>query len=240
MSAIKRKAISSSLMLLFTAGIGLPAKTTLASLVCKQPGFAEPVGLAATGVAPNEVAPGDFDGDGNPDLAVANKTSSTVGLLFGDGAGAFTALPGLGVESPIVVTAGNFDDASNPGPNNTPDVAVIAADKTLNLFFSQGDRTFSQSTVRDLNTMAGGNPILYAMAQGDFNGDGHPDLAVPVTPNTLLPPAQQRQGVMILSGDGLGTFTPSHHPTDFAPYINRLVKNSRLLAWRGLNAAAIG
>ena len=219
---IKRKAISSSLMLLFTAGIGLPAKTTLASLVCKQPGFAEPVGLAATGTVPIAVAPGDFDLDGKPDLAVANQTSNTVGLLFGDGAGEFAALdPGLGVSNPVAVTVGNFDDsteddASNPDPNNAPDVAVMSGDSTLSLFFSHGNRAFSSRIIGNLDNMAGGN-IAGGMAQGDFNGDGHLDLAVTVAPNTLLPSDRQLQGVMILSGNGLKVFTPSFYRTDFVP-----------------------
>ncbi len=45
----------------------------------------------ATGAAPLVVAIGDVSGDGNPDLAVANSSASTVSVLLGTGTGGFGA-----------------------------------------------------------------------------------------------------------------------------------------------------
>ena len=45
----------------------------------------------ATGAAPNSVAIGDVNGDGRPDLVVANSDSNTVSVLLGNGDGTFQA-----------------------------------------------------------------------------------------------------------------------------------------------------
>src|SRR5437870_13789658 len=43
----------------------------------------------ATGPQPQSVAIGDFNGDGNPDLAIADLGSNNVSLLLGRGDGSF-------------------------------------------------------------------------------------------------------------------------------------------------------
>ena len=53
------------------------------------------------GPSPRAVVAADFDGDGDQDLAVANRDSNTVTLLLGNGAGSFTS-------------SGNFGDGSGP------------------------------------------------------------------------------------------------------------------------------
>jgi hypothetical protein len=50
--------------------------------------FIAPVSYAV-GSGPNSVAVGDFNGDGIPDLAVANFSSNTVSVLRGNGDGSF-------------------------------------------------------------------------------------------------------------------------------------------------------
>ena len=42
-------------------------------------------------IVPDSVAVGDFNGDGNQDLAVSNNDSNNVAILLGDGAGNFSA-----------------------------------------------------------------------------------------------------------------------------------------------------
>src|SRR6266851_22740 len=43
----------------------------------------------AVGYSPHSVAVGDFNGDGKPDLAVANDGSNNVSVLLGNGDGTF-------------------------------------------------------------------------------------------------------------------------------------------------------
>jgi FG-GAP repeat protein len=49
--------------------------------------FSSPMNFAA-GDGPNSVAVGDFNRDGNEDLAIANANSNTVSILLGNGDGA--------------------------------------------------------------------------------------------------------------------------------------------------------
>jgi len=44
----------------------------------------------AVGDGPNSVAVGDFNGDGDPDLAVANEFAGSVSVLLGSTGGTFT------------------------------------------------------------------------------------------------------------------------------------------------------
>src|SRR5262249_3507168 len=53
-------------------------------------GFADALPYA-TGTNPESVAIGDLNGDGRPDLAVANTDSNTVSVLLGNGDGTFQA-----------------------------------------------------------------------------------------------------------------------------------------------------
>jgi hypothetical protein len=61
------------------------------------------------------VAVGDFNGDGMPDLAVANNHSSTVSILLGAGAGQFAAAPDVAVgKGPHSVAVGDFNGDGKP------------------------------------------------------------------------------------------------------------------------------
>src|SRR5262249_27893429 len=56
-----------------------------------------PVAPVATGLHPDSVAVGDFNGDGKPALAVANFNSNIVSIRLGNGDGTFTAEPDVPV-----------------------------------------------------------------------------------------------------------------------------------------------
>ena len=59
---------------------------------------------------PWSVAVGDFNGDGLPDLAVANFFSNDVSVLLGNGDGSFQAPRNFGAGSaPISVAVGDFN-----------------------------------------------------------------------------------------------------------------------------------
>ena len=157
------------------------------------------------GYGPVSVVAGEFNGDGEPDLAVANWFSDNLAVLPGSAAGAFGAartFPTGEGTFPFSVAAGNF----NGGPNGDqyPDLAVasIFTGKVWVLLGS-ADGTFGDPTGYD----AGFTP--FSVAVGEFNGDDDPDLAV----------ADQASGsVSVLLGDAGGAFgAPATYATDAGP-----------------------
>jgi hypothetical protein len=62
-----------------------------------------------TGSSPQSVAVGDFNGDGKPDLAVANYTANTVSILLGNGDGSFRAGVDHPVRLPLQLAVGDFN-----------------------------------------------------------------------------------------------------------------------------------
>ena len=89
--------------------LGLSLALGPASQAQAQVSF-DPAVNFATGVAPNAVAVGDFDRDGDLDLAVANFGSNNVSVLLGDGNGTFGAKTDFATgTAPSSVAIGDFD-----------------------------------------------------------------------------------------------------------------------------------
>ncbi len=68
------------------------------------------------GRQPGQIAVADFNGDGRPDLAVANSSTSNVSILLGNGNGTFPENP-TNYETgsaPWVVAAGDFNADGRP------------------------------------------------------------------------------------------------------------------------------
>jgi hypothetical protein len=74
-----------------------------------------PLSIAAAvnygaGATSKSVAVGDLNGDGKPDLAVANYNSNTVSVLLGNGNGTFAAAVNYGTGSfPLSVAIGDLN-----------------------------------------------------------------------------------------------------------------------------------
>src|ERR1035441_900668 len=67
------------------------------------------------GSGPISMAMGDFNGDGKPDLAVANRDSNDVSVLLGNGDGTFQAAVNYGAGSgPISMAMGDFNGDGKP------------------------------------------------------------------------------------------------------------------------------
>jgi hypothetical protein len=144
------------------------------------------------GTDPTSVAVGDFNGDGIPDLAVANQGSGTVSILLGNGNGTFTQAPASPItvgKDPISVAVGDFNG------DGIPDLAVTNfGGSSVSVLLGNGDGTFTQAPGSPITV--GKDPI--SVAVGDFNGDGIPDLAVTNFGGS---------SVSVLLGNGDGTFT---------------------------------
>jgi trimeric autotransporter adhesin len=144
---------------------------------------------------------GDFNGDGFPDLAVANYSGFTVTILLGHGDGTFTQA----ANSPIAVT---FDPqsivVSDFNGDGKADLAMENSfyDGVVTILLGNGDGTFTQAANSPI-TVGGSFETAGAVAVGDFNGDGIPDLVATNSNNVASDP-----GVMtVLLGKGDGTFT---------------------------------
>ena len=148
----------------------------------------------AAGANPYSVAVGDFNGDGKPDLAVANYSSNNVTVLLGNGSGGFTAASGspfaVGL-LPVSVAVGDFNG------DGKPDLAVANdADGNVTVLLGNGSGGFTAASGSPF--AAGANP--FSVAVGDFNGDGKPDLAFA---------NYSSNNVTVLLGNGSGGFTPA-------------------------------
>lgn len=148
----------------------------------------------AAGHLPNDIAVADMNGDGNPDMVIADHQSPYISILLGDGTGRFRAAPGSPVDAhsnphPHGVAVADFDGDGKPdvatdswGENK---IEVLPGDgrgglHTPGRFFLVGRRPYER------------------LRSADFNGDGHPDI---VTTNL------DDGTVTTLLGDGKGGFT---------------------------------
>jgi hypothetical protein len=142
------------------------------------------------GEAPVSVAVADFNGDGIPDLAVADfgvyyAQSGRMSILLGKGDGTF--LPAENYAAglfPAGLAVGDFNR------DGIPDLVVAAYDRVA-VLLGNGDGTFQPA----LSNFTGLNPV--SVKGGDFNGDGILDLAL----TNLL-----SDDVSVLLGNGDGTF----------------------------------
>jgi hypothetical protein len=144
----------------------------------------------------SSVAVGDFDRDGDPDLAVANFNLGRVLVLLGGAGGSFSGATRAGNYSgsdPMSVAVGDFNG------DGDPDLAVgdMSPGEVLVLLGTTGG-SFSGPTTLTVDSG------VSSVAVGDFDRDGDPDLAV----------ANFNLGrVLVLLGGAGGSFSG---PTNFA------------------------
>lgn len=174
---------------LVTANVGDGTVSVLLNKGAGANGTFAPAVPYAVGHDPFQVAIGDLNGDGIPDLAVTNNGDNTVSILYGVHGGTFTTGPTLATGAqPYGIAIGDF---SNNGVN---DIAVTCySTSQLYVFPNSGNGTFGSPNIYATDT----NPA--GLVVGDFNRDGKLDI---VTGNTIA------NDISFFAGNGDGSFQP--------------------------------
>jgi hypothetical protein len=167
-----------------------------------NPLFLAPVYYASGGGAPGPVVIADVNGDGKPDLVVADDcgpnaclTDGEVGVLLGNGDGTFKPVVTYGsggnafYGSRVAVADINGDGKADIVVSNSCTVSNCT-EGTIGVLFGNGDGTFQPVVISYFDGGVG------SFAIADVNRDGKPDLLVTIPSG----------GFAVLLGNGDGTF----------------------------------
>src|SRR5437588_7837407 len=169
-------------------------------------GFSQAIGSPfAAGQNCADIATGDFNGDGNLDVAIANHAVKLVTVLLGNGKGQFSFAPGA-----------PFSVESNPHPHGIavadfngdkkPDIAIDSwSENKVLVIFGKGDGAFQTPGVKfDVGKMP-----YQRLRSADVNEDGNADI---ITSNF------EASSVSVLLADGRGNFTRKDFPVPPDPF----------------------
>ena len=153
----------------------------------------------AVGIYPQSLAIGDFNRDGIQDLAVAanNDSFSTRAPLQCSWGTAWAALQPRQAARLPPVSAPNSVVAGDFNADGIQDLAVSNyIDGSVTVLLGNGSGGFTSRSGSPFTNIANPSSIL----EGDFNGDGVPDLAIG---------SYFSETVTVLLGNGAGGFTPA-------------------------------
>jgi hypothetical protein len=145
-----------------------------------------PIPISGSGTA--SLAVGDFNGNGEQDLAVVD---SELSVLLGKGSGGFTSAPGSPLPlsgSPTSSVAGDFDGDGHS------DLAIANGSGYVTVYLSSPTGSFHASSTLTTDSQP------QSIAAADLTGNGRLDL---VTANA------GSDDVTVLLGDGSGGFAPA-------------------------------
>ena len=167
------------------------------------------------GIFPQALAIGDVNGDGNPDLLLANECSmdgnceaGSIGVLLGKGDGTFqpaTVYPSGGYDPRAIL----ISDVNGDGKldaivaNHCSTCSGGDVNGVVGVLLGNGDGTFQQPL-----QASSGAVMALALAAGDLNRDGKMDLVV-AHQCAKVPDCGDGPVIGILFGNGDGSFQPA-------------------------------
>jgi len=170
--------------------IAFPAFINAAAAVTVNIGVGDgtllnPVYYTVGGASATAIVAGDFNGDGNTDLAVATFTNgisssgiANVNILLGNGDGTFRQPSNFAAGTNLINT---MVVADLNGDGRADLVLAYSGGHGVNVLYGFGDGTFGQPAVY--------TALSLPMVVADFNGDGKADLALgnaSASPTVLL------------------------------------------------------
>ncbi len=175
--------------------------------------FFPSVNYNPNGLGPRSVTSGDFNGDGNLDLAVANQDINKVTFMYGQGGGTFTCVQGFGTcffpswvtgSQPVWITTGDF--------NNDGKLDVATSNRStdnVSVLLNTGNSPTGYAYFNTSSFAASFSPDF--IAAGDLNADGKTD---------LVTSSYAAKKLAVLINGGNGTFgAPSLYGTGESPQI---------------------
>ena len=153
----------------------------------QTPACFEPRADYAVGYSQYGVCSGDFNLDGNLDLATANPFAVNVSVMLGSSTGTFGAATVYTVVGgPLSITCSDFNNDGNL------DIALPnSSAANFSILLGSATGSFAPAVNYTLFT------IPYSVSSGDLNNDGNNDLVFGNAAN-----------VSVLLGTGVGTFSP--------------------------------
>jgi hypothetical protein len=155
-------------------------------------GFGAPIPVPLSGMGVTSASVADLNGDGIPDIAVADANSAQAAILLGNGDGTFRMQP------PIATDANPFGLAvADLNGDGYPDMALRCGQGDVVAYLNHGDGTFGPG----IHLPSGpGGPFI---AAGDLTGTGK---AAIVSAATVLGDPNLRGTVTVVN---MGNFTAS-------------------------------